>query len=59
MDPQKLLNVIRQYGKEKIGFVRMEATANLLGGQPFSMANLKEIRRICDEHVSFWFWMEV
>jgi tryptophanase len=50
MDPQKLLNVIRQYGKEKIGFVRMEATANLLGGQPFSMANLKEIRRICDEH---------
>ncbi len=50
MDPQKLKNVIARYGKDKISFVRMEATTNLIGGQPFSLANLKEIRRICNEH---------
>jgi tryptophanase len=50
MDPQKLTNVIKKYGKEKVAFVRMEATTNLIGGQPFSMANLREIRRICSEH---------
>ena len=49
MDPQKLRNVIKKYGKDKIGFVRMEATTNLIGGQPFSMKNLKEIKQICIE----------
>lgn len=50
MDPQKLKNAIKKYGKEKIAFVRMEATTNLIGGQPISMANLREIRQICDEN---------
>lgn len=50
MDVQKLKDAIKKYGKEKIGFVRMEATANLLGGQPFSMENLKEVRRVCNEN---------
>lgn len=50
MDPEKLRKVIEKYGKEKVPFVRMEATTNLIGGQPFSMANLKEIRKICDKH---------
>jgi tyrosine phenol-lyase len=50
MDPQKLKNIIKKYGKEKIAFVRMEATTNLIGGQPFSIANLKEIRQICNEN---------
>jgi tryptophanase len=49
MDPQKLKNTISKYGKDKIAFVRMEATTNLIGGQPFSLANLKEIRQICNE----------
>ena len=50
MDPQKLKNVIKKHGREKIAFVRMEATTNLIGGQPFSMSNLKEVREICNEH---------
>jgi len=50
MDPQKLKDTIKKYGVDKISYVRMEATANLLGGQPFSMANLKEIRKICDDN---------
>jgi tyrosine phenol-lyase len=50
LDTQKLKDVIKKYGKDKIPFVRMEATTNLLGGQPFSMENLKEVKRICVEH---------
>ena len=50
MDPQKLTDIIKKYGTGRVGFVRMEATTNLIGGQPFSLANLREIRRICDEH---------
>jgi len=48
MDIQKLKDAIKKWGKAKVGFVRMEATTNLLGGQPFSMANLKEVRKVCD-----------
>jgi len=50
MDPQKLRNIVKKYGKERVSFVRMEATTNLIGGQPFSIANLREIRKICNEH---------
>ncbi|MDH5448068.1 MAG: tryptophanase [Candidatus Bathyarchaeota archaeon] len=50
MDPQKLRDTIKKHGREKIPFVRMEATTNLLGGQPFSMKNLKEIKQICSEY---------
>ncbi len=46
LDLNKLQAVIKQYGTEKISFVRMEATTNLIGGQPFSLANLKDVRRI-------------
>lgn len=50
MDPQKLKNTIKKYGKDEIAFVRMEATTNLIGGQPFSMKNFKEIKQICTEN---------
>jgi tryptophanase len=50
IDPQKLKNTIKQYGKDKVSFVRMEATTNLIGGQPFSMNNMREIRQICNEN---------
>ena len=49
IDIQKLKDVIKKYGKDKIPFVRMEATTNLLGGQPFSMQNLKEVKTICSQ----------
>jgi tryptophanase len=50
MDPEKLRALIKKNGREKIAYVRMEATTNLLGGQPFSMQNFNEIREICNEH---------
>jgi len=46
IDENKFLDVIKTYGAERISFVRMEATTNLLGGQPFSMANYKKIKEI-------------
>jgi len=50
MDLDRLTNAIKKWGPDKIGFVRMEATTNLLGGQPFSMQNLKDVRKICDQY---------
>ena len=50
MDIQRLTDAIKKWGREKIGYVRMEATTNLLGGQPFSMENLKEVRAVCDRN---------
>lgn len=50
LDIEKLNRLIVRHGPDKIPFIRMEATANLLGGQPFSMANLKEVRAIADQY---------
>ncbi len=50
LDVEKLKQVIRDYGAEKVSFVRMEATTNLIGGQPFSMANLKEVKQVASSH---------
>jgi tyrosine phenol-lyase len=50
MDLQKVEDAIKKYGRDKIGYIRMEATTNLLGGQPFSMENLRGVRKICDQN---------
>ncbi|NTW71078.1 MAG: tryptophanase [Eubacteriaceae bacterium] len=47
MNIDKLENLIRLNGSENIAFVRMEAGTNLIGGQPFALANLKEIKEVC------------
>lgn len=48
MDVALLKAEIEKAGKENVSFVRMEATTNLLGGQPFSMANLREIKALIE-----------
>jgi tryptophanase len=50
IDIQKLKDVIAEYGKDRVAFIRMEASTNLIGGQPFSMQNMREVREIADEH---------
>ena len=50
LDLQKLKDAIKKYGAEKISYVRMEATTNLIGGQPFSIENLRAVRKICTAH---------
>jgi tyrosine phenol-lyase len=44
MDLNKFDAAVKKYGAEHIPYVRMEATTNLIGGQPFSMKNLRDVR---------------
>ena len=50
IDIEKLKGVFEEYGKEKVAFVRMEASTNLIGGQPFSMQNMRDVKKIADEN---------
>jgi tyrosine phenol-lyase len=50
IDIDKLKAVFKEYGKERVAFVRMEASTNLIGGQPFSMQNMRDVKKICDEN---------
>lgn len=50
IDIEKLKAVIAKYGAEKVPFIRLEASTNLIGGQPFSLQNMKEVRAIADQH---------
>jgi len=50
MDIKKLEECIKKYGPERISFVRMEAGTNLVGGQPFSLENLKEVSDVCKKY---------
>ncbi|MBN1143588.1 MAG: tryptophanase [Bacteroidales bacterium] len=50
IDIEKLKNLIAQYGPDHIPFVRMEASTNLIGGQPFSMQNMREVKAVADQH---------
>ncbi len=49
MDVEKLKALINKHGSEKIAFVRLEAGTNLIGGQPFSLQNMKEVHTICKD----------
>lgn len=50
IDLAKLNDLIAQYGPERIPFVRMEASTNLIGGQPFSMQNMRDVKAIAEKH---------
>jgi len=49
-DIDYLRKVIVEVGREHIPFVRIEAGTNLIGGQPISLANMREVRKVCDEY---------
>jgi tryptophanase len=48
MDLNRLRAAIEKAGPQNVSFVRMEATTNLIGGQPFSLANLKEVKALIE-----------
>ena len=50
IDLDRLQAVIDEHGAAQVAFVRMEATTNLIGGQPFSMENLRAVREITARH---------
>lgn len=49
MNVEKLKALITKHGAEKIAFVRLEAGTNLIGGQPFSLQNMKEVHTVCKD----------
>ena len=50
MDLDKLQKLINEVGAEKIPFVRIEMGTNLIGGQPVSLQNVKDVSKICKEN---------
>lgn len=50
MDVKKLEEIVQKNGAEKIAFVRLEAGTNLIGGQPISLENMKQVRAVCDKY---------
>jgi tryptophanase len=50
MNIEKLEEVIQHHGAKNIPFIRMEASTNLIGGQPFSVQNLRDVRAIANKY---------
>ncbi|WP_313577629.1 tryptophanase [Lacrimispora sp.] len=50
MDVVKLEKLINELGAENIGLVVMTITNNSAGGQPVSMANMREVSEICKKY---------
>ncbi len=50
MDTGKLEALVQRVGADRIPFVRLEAGTNLIGGQPFSLENLREVGTLCRRH---------
>jgi len=50
MDTEALRALIRRVGPERIPLVMLTVTNNSGGGQPVSMANIREVKAICAEY---------
>lgn len=50
MNLESLEKCIQKHGAANIPYIRMEASTNLIGGQPFSIENLRGVRAIADKY---------
>jgi tryptophanase len=50
LDPNKLTDLIGRVGAGHIPVCMITVTNNSGGGQPVSLANIRAVRRICDQH---------
>ncbi len=50
IDLAKLQALIDEFGAERIPYVCLAVTVNLAGGQPVSMANMREVSALCKKH---------
>lgn len=50
VDLNKLDALVKRVGADKIPYLTIGVTVNMAGGQPVSMANLKEVRSYCQKH---------
>jgi tyrosine phenol-lyase len=50
VDIGKLDQLVQKVGAEHVPYISLEGNVNMAGGQPFSMANLKELNQYCREN---------
>jgi tyrosine phenol-lyase len=50
IDIDKLRSVIEKYGEGRIPYFSVATTVNMAGGQPISLENLREVRKLSDEY---------
>jgi len=50
VDMEKLDKLVQEVGADRIPYISLEGCVNMAGGQPFSMANLKELNAYCRKH---------
>jgi len=50
VDLNKLQKLIDEVGADRIPYVSIATTVNMAGGQPLSMANLKELRKLTNKY---------
>ena len=50
VDLQKLEDLVKRVGADKIPYITIGVTVNMAGGQPVSMQNLREVRTFCQKH---------
>jgi len=50
VDIDKLDRLVRDVGAERIPYISLEGNVNMAGGQPFSIANLRELNKYCRQH---------
>jgi tyrosine phenol-lyase len=49
VDMDKLDRLVQDVGADRVPYISLEGNVNMAGGQPFSMANLRELRSYCQE----------
>jgi tyrosine phenol-lyase len=50
VDLDKLQALVDKVGAERVPYVSLAGTVNMAGGQPVSMANVKEVRKFCNRY---------
>ena len=50
IDLKKLEQIIKKYGADKIPYVSMATSVNMAGGQPISMQNLRDLRKLTNKY---------
>ena len=50
VDLDKLRALIERVGADKIAYISLAGTVNMAGGQPVSIANVRALRELCDQH---------
>ncbi len=50
VDLQKVEDLIKRVGANKIPYISVAGTVNMAGGQPVSMENMRQVRQLCQKH---------